>query len=271
MARPYLVLGGDIGGTAAAPTIANDAITYAKMQNVSATDKVLGRSTAGAGDVEEIACTAAGRALLDDADAAAQRTTLGLGAAALLADPIPGASGGAVGNIMPGGGFWRSPTLTTSSTFLGVSGTAYFVYIGLVRVAFTPTQVEVHVSTKASGAQTAEVGLFSTPAAPNGAGQTLTKLVASGSLDDLTSADNTRCGNSSALATSVAAGTYLWAGIRTAMATTQPTYVGLIGDMGFGAILRTAAATAFTSGNSYTGALVTIATTANSPDIRVVG
>lgn len=61
-----------------ATTIANDAVTYAKMQNVSATDKILGRSTAGAGDVEEIACTAAGRALIDDADATAQRATLGL-------------------------------------------------------------------------------------------------------------------------------------------------------------------------------------------------
>jgi len=59
--------------------LADDAVTYAKIQNVSATDKLLGRSTAGAGDVEEINCTAAGRALLDDADAAAQRTTLGLG------------------------------------------------------------------------------------------------------------------------------------------------------------------------------------------------
>lgn len=58
--------------------IDDEAVTYAKMQHVSATDKVLGRSTAGAGDVEEIACTAAGRALLDDADASAQRTTLGL-------------------------------------------------------------------------------------------------------------------------------------------------------------------------------------------------
>lgn len=56
----------------------NDTVTYAKMQNVSATDRVLGRSTAGAGDVEEIVCTAAGRALLDDANSAAQRTTLGL-------------------------------------------------------------------------------------------------------------------------------------------------------------------------------------------------
>lgn len=64
-----------------ATTIANDVVTYAKLQNVSAADRLLGRSTAGAGDVEEIVCTAAGRALLDDADASAQRTTLGLGTA----------------------------------------------------------------------------------------------------------------------------------------------------------------------------------------------
>lgn len=35
-------------------TVANDAVTYAKMQNVSATDRLLGRDTAGAGDVEEL-------------------------------------------------------------------------------------------------------------------------------------------------------------------------------------------------------------------------
>ena len=68
-----------VSSTGAVYTIDNDAVTYAKMQNVSATDKVLGRATAGAGDVEEIACTAAGRALIDDADAAAQRVTLGVG------------------------------------------------------------------------------------------------------------------------------------------------------------------------------------------------
>jgi hypothetical protein len=38
----------------------------------------LGRSTSGTGNVETITCTAAGRALLDDANAAAQRTTLGI-------------------------------------------------------------------------------------------------------------------------------------------------------------------------------------------------
>ena len=65
-----------VAASGATWTIDNDAVTYAKMQNVSATDKLLGRSTAGAGDVEEIACTAAGRAVLDDANAAAQRATL---------------------------------------------------------------------------------------------------------------------------------------------------------------------------------------------------
>lgn len=55
-------------------------VSYAQIQNVSATDKILGRSTAGAGVVEEIDCTAAGRALLDDATAADQLTTLGVSA-----------------------------------------------------------------------------------------------------------------------------------------------------------------------------------------------
>ena len=58
--------------------IANDAVTYAKIQNVSATDKLLGRATAGAGDVEEITCTSFARTLLDDADAATARATLGV-------------------------------------------------------------------------------------------------------------------------------------------------------------------------------------------------
>lgn len=41
-------------GTVATAGIANDAVTYAKIQNVSATSRLLGRSTSGAGDVEEI-------------------------------------------------------------------------------------------------------------------------------------------------------------------------------------------------------------------------
>jgi len=74
--------------TAAQGTLADSATQpgdNATTLNVSATDKLLGRSTAGAGSVEEITLTSAGRALLDDADAAAQRTTLGLGTAATTA------------------------------------------------------------------------------------------------------------------------------------------------------------------------------------------
>ena len=43
------------GGTAL--TIADDAVTYAKMQNISATDRLLGRDTAAAGDTEELTVT----------------------------------------------------------------------------------------------------------------------------------------------------------------------------------------------------------------------
>lgn len=68
-----------ISSTGTVYTIDNSAVSYAKIQNVSATDKILGRFTAGAGVIEEIACTAAGRALIDDADATAQRNTLSLG------------------------------------------------------------------------------------------------------------------------------------------------------------------------------------------------
>ena len=47
--------GGDIvAQQVATAQIANDAVTYAKLQNISATDRLLGRDTAAAGDTEEI-------------------------------------------------------------------------------------------------------------------------------------------------------------------------------------------------------------------------
>lgn len=43
-----------VSGGATVLTIDNDVVTYAKMQNVSATNRLLGRGSAGAGDTEEI-------------------------------------------------------------------------------------------------------------------------------------------------------------------------------------------------------------------------
>lgn len=80
-------------------TIANSAVTYAKIQNVSATDRILGRSSAGSGVVQEITCTSFGRDLLDDTSVSAQRTTLGLGTIATQASSSVSITGGTVAGV----------------------------------------------------------------------------------------------------------------------------------------------------------------------------
>lgn len=67
-----------VSGAGTVWTVDPGAVTFAKMQAVSV-NILLGNDAAGTA-VEEITCTAAGRALLDDADAAAQRVTLGAAA-----------------------------------------------------------------------------------------------------------------------------------------------------------------------------------------------
>lgn len=63
-------------GTVATAGIADDAVTYAKLQNISAQYRLLGRSSSGAGNAEEITTSSYILTLLDDADAATALGTL---------------------------------------------------------------------------------------------------------------------------------------------------------------------------------------------------
>ncbi len=59
-------------------TIANDAVTYAKLQNVSAQYRLLGRQSVGAGDVEEITCTSPGLNIIAQPSFLAMRNAMGV-------------------------------------------------------------------------------------------------------------------------------------------------------------------------------------------------
>ena len=77
--------------------IANDAVTYAKLQNVSATSRFLGRITSGAGDAEELTGT--------------QATTL-LDTVTSGAKGLAPASGGGTVNFLRADGTWTAVATT---------------------------------------------------------------------------------------------------------------------------------------------------------------
>ena len=111
-------------GTVATDGIANDAITYAKIQNVSATDRLLGRSSAGAGDIEEIVCTAFARGFLDDVDAAAARSTIGAAATSHTHAASDVSAAGSSGQVM----------FNSGGAFAGDSGMTYDSATGALTV-----------------------------------------------------------------------------------------------------------------------------------------
>lgn len=90
-------------GTPASGTLTNCAGLPAGGATFATTDVLLGRATAGSGAGEEIACTSAGRALIDDASPADQRTTLGLGSVAT--ESVVPVSKGGTGQTAANAGF----------------------------------------------------------------------------------------------------------------------------------------------------------------------
>lgn len=80
-----------------------DQVTYAKIQNVSASSRLLGRITAGAGDIEELTGT--------------QATTLLDPFSSTLQGVAP-ASGGGTANFLRADGAWAAPPTSTTGIYL---------------------------------------------------------------------------------------------------------------------------------------------------------
>jgi hypothetical protein len=161
---------------------------------------------------------------------------------------------------------FRSKLEASSAAFSGVSTTAYFVYLGKTATAITPKFVEGFTPTTGT-TSSREIGLFSSPAPPNKTAQTLTKLV-SATVSAFTAGTVFR--NTTAMSTLIAAGTYLWAGLRV-VSTTNPTYAGLADDFSEGYIETQTSSTAFSGGTTYAGTIPTTTTflSAQAPDLRV--
>jgi hypothetical protein len=115
-------------GSIPTAAIGDNTVTFAKIQQV-ASGVLLGRASAGSGNVESITLTAAGRALLDDADAAAQRTTLGLGSLA-------------VKNTV-GSGDYDSSSIVTANIADSAITTAKLADSGVTTVKIVDTSVTV--------------------------------------------------------------------------------------------------------------------------------
>lgn len=163
--------------------------------------------------------------------------------------------------------FMSAMTRAAQGTFLTISGTAYYCYVGRVVKAITVLFCEFHVTTAGAGTQTAEIGLFSTTNAPSKSGQTLTKIAATGTVDSVTTTGVKR--NTASFSQAITAGTHLWAGIRFAMATTQPTCSGLSGDMSQAHILTTTGGGALTGLSTAIGTIPAIGTATVAPDVRI--
>ena len=167
---------------------------------------------------------------------------------------------------------------------------AYFVYFGRttleIRVKYVEFMVHVNASATGSYAQTAEIGVFSTPSIPNkSSSQILTRLAAKdllvvNAVENLSTLGPKR--NQNSLDWVVPAGTYLWAGFRCNVTGTgtvnQPTLAGLAYDYLEGVILSVSSTNSLTSGaqSAWSGGTIALPGappnyfyTALCPDLRI--
>jgi len=105
-------------------TIDVGVVTYAKIQDVSATDRILGRFSAGAGPIEEAVITDFVQSLLNDGDAATFRTSIGAGTGSGTIIGSTGASDNAVIRADGTGGVTIQPgsVFFTDAGWLSTSG-----------------------------------------------------------------------------------------------------------------------------------------------------
>lgn len=95
-----------VGATGTTMTVDPLAITYAKIQNVSATSRIMGRITAGAGSMEELTGTQA-TSLLDTFSTST--TTKGV---------VSGSNGGGASVFLNGNNAWTKPTGDIAQTLI---------------------------------------------------------------------------------------------------------------------------------------------------------
>lgn len=184
-------------------TIADDNVTYAKIQNVTATDKLLGRSTAGAGDIEEIACTPFARTILDDVAAVNVRTTIG--AKENITEPVTtggtGATSLAAGNVLLGNGTSAVAVVapSTSGNVLVSNGSTWVSATSIT--ANTSGNAATATTCTGNSATATTAGTVTTAAQPN-----ITSCASLATLGTLTSFVTTRA-NANATMSNVATGT----------------------------------------------------------------
>lgn len=169
-----------------------------------------------------------------------------------------------------GGRVGRS-LLSTQGVIQTVQGTAYFVYIGLSIGQTTVTKhVELYVTTAATGAQVAEVGLFSSVDAPNRLPVSLTKIAASGSVTPFSTTGVKT--NLTAFTTPVTSLVHLWAGFRcntTGPTSSKPVAQALANDWGYGLCLNLVGSPPLTDPGPFLGTPMAPSLFLGAPDLRV--